>query len=283
MHMLKPWSEAQGGLRCLNVDASAAKAPDGSLVATFTADLPKKPEEILGSPFNIIYAIGPLAPDGGLLPHPAAGRPYGGTPLQLRQAGQAGAPQAAPGAEVATPPAPAGAGGPTGAPPAVASTAPAPERDRAVTNSGCQLSLNGRQLGFSACTRLDGIGSDTTLMWALQPLGELAEDTARWGLSHTAHLDTSGPRACRLQCFARGGLGAGIHCSLTHCSFPGSCTAAGNGSSELTLGLHAAAGGWVAVGFPASPGRMLGATAMVLRTCPTCPSGEAGRAAACAS
>lgn len=214
MHMLKPWSEAQGGLRCLNVDASAAKAPDGSLVATFTADLPKKPEEILGSPFNIIYAIGPLAPDGGLLPHPAAGRPYGGTPLQLRQAGQAGAPQAAPGAEVATPPAPAGPGGPTGAPPAVASTAPAPERDRAVTNSGCQLSLNGRQLGFSACTRLDGIGSDTTLMWALQPLGELAEDTARWGLSHTAHLDTSGPRACRLQCFARGGLGAGIHCSL---------------------------------------------------------------------
>lgn len=39
------------------------------------------------------------------------------------------------------------------------------------------------------------------------------------------------------------------------------------------MGLHAAAGGWVAVGFPASPGRMLGATAMVLHTCPPCPSG----------
>lgn len=142
--------------------ASAAKAADGSLVASFTADLPKKPEEILGSKFNIIYAIGPLAPDGSLLPHPAAGRPFGGTTLQLRQAGGAGAPQAAPAAEGASPAALAPA----------AATAPAPERDGGVTNSGCQLSLSGRRLDFSACTHLDGIGSDTTLMWSLQPLGE---------------------------------------------------------------------------------------------------------------
>lgn len=188
-------------------DASAAKAPDGSLVAHFTADLPKTPDQILGSKFNIIYAIGPLAPDGSLLPHPATGRPFGGTTLQLRQAGGAGAPQAAPAAEGASPAAPLPAAAP----------ASAPERDRGVTNSGCQLSLSGRQLDFSACTHLDGIGSDTTLMWSLRPLG--------------------------------------------------------NGSSELTLGLRAAGGGWAAVGFPASPGRMLGATAMVLHTCPTCPSG----------
>lgn len=146
----------------LHTDASAAKAPDGSLVAHFTADLPKTPDQILGSKFNIIYAIGPLAPDGSLLPHPATGRPFGGTTLQLRQAGGAGAPQAAPAAEGASPAAPLPAAAP----------ASAPERDRGVTNSGCQLSLSGRQLDFSACTHLDGIGSDTTLMWSLRPLGE---------------------------------------------------------------------------------------------------------------
>lgn len=157
----------------LNSEASAAKAPDGSLVAHFTADLPKTPDQILGSKFNIIYAVGPLAPDGGLLPHPASNRPYGGTALQLRQASGAGA---APAAEAPSPSAPAAASAPVAATPGGFSTAPAPERDRAVTSSGCQLSLNGRQLSFSACTHLDGIGSDTTLMWSLRPLGEHRED-----------------------------------------------------------------------------------------------------------
>lgn len=49
--------------------------------------------------------------------------------------------------------------------------------------------------------------------------------------------------------------------------------AAGN-TSTLALGLMAAAGGWVAVGFPATEGRMLGSTAMILKTCTACASGE---------
>jgi hypothetical protein len=52
-------------------------------------------------------------------------------------------------------------------------------------------------------------------------------------------------------------------------------SADGNTSTVL-LGLRASTGGsqWVAVGFPASPSRMLGATAFVLKACPTCPSGK---------
>lgn len=37
--------------------------------------------------------------------------------------------------------------------------------------------------------------------------------------------------------------------------------------------MRATAGGWVGLGFPATPGVMLGSTAMILKTCPTCPSG----------
>lgn len=46
-----------------------------------------------------------------------------------------------------------------------------------------------------------------------------------------------------------------------------------NGTCTIVLGLRAAAGGWSAVGFPTTPGHMLGSTAMVLSTCPTCASG----------
>jgi hypothetical protein len=51
--------------------------------------------------------------------------------------------------------------------------------------------------------------------------------------------------------------------------------AAAGANASLRLGLRAEAGGWVAVGFPAVPGRMLGATAFILKTCPApdCPSG----------
>lgn len=150
-------------------DASAAKAPDGTLVATFTADLPQQPQEILSNPkgFNIIYSIGPLAPDGGLLPHPASNRPYGGTALRLPAAGAGGGAPAAKAPAAADPPAAAATSGPTGG----LSSAPAPETERTATDRGCQFSLNGRQLSFSACTHLDGIGADTTLMWTLRPLG----------------------------------------------------------------------------------------------------------------
>lgn len=43
---------------------------------------------------------------------------------------------------------------------------------------------------------------------------------------------------------------------------------------DLRLGLRAAsAGTWVGFGFPATPGHMLGSTAMILKTCATCSSG----------
>ncbi|PSC69354.1 alpha beta-hydrolase isoform B [Micractinium conductrix] len=47
----------------------------------------------------------------------------------------------------------------------------------------------------------------------------------------------------------------------------------GGATRTLTLGLRAAEGGWVGLGFPAEPGRMLGATAMILKTCPACSAG----------
>lgn len=46
-----------------------------------------------------------------------------------------------------------------------------------------------------------------------------------------------------------------------------------NGTATLAVGLSTLAGGWAAVGFPAEPGRMLGATVLVLKTCPGCASG----------
>ena len=50
-------------------------------------------------------------------------------------------------------------------------------------------------------------------------------------------------------------------------------SSSGGQSATLELGLQAAAGdGWVAVGFPQTPGFMLGATAMVLKRCQSCSS-----------
>lgn len=48
-----------------------------------------------------------------------------------------------------------------------------------------------------------------------------------------------------------------------------------NGTATLAVGLQAPAGGWAAVGFPAEPGRMLGATVLVLKACPGCAAGAA--------
>lgn len=179
--------------------------------------MPQPPAALLAAPFPFVYAIGPLGPDGGLLPHPGAGRPYGGAQLTLRGDGAAPAPEPVPAAadsEAAPPP-------PQPRPQPAAAAAPAaPSLEGSADLSGCQLEIGDRQLSFAACTPIQGIGKDFQLMWSLEPASD------------------------------------------------------GN-TSTVVLGLRASTGGsqWVAVGFPASPSRMLGATAFVLKACPTCPSG----------
>lgn len=147
-------------------DARAAKV-EGKLVATFTADLPQSADALLGAPFPIVYAIGPLADDGSLLPHPDPKRPYGGTSLQLRggPSGGAAAPQPARPAAAADPPGGSGGGG---------AVAPAPASEGA-TAAGCQLSIGNKQLSFAACTPVPGVGADFTLMWTLKHLGGWVE------------------------------------------------------------------------------------------------------------
>lgn len=46
-----------------------------------------------------------------------------------------------------------------------------------------------------------------------------------------------------------------------------------SGSSILSMALNATSDGYVAVGFPKTPGQMIGSYAMVLKACSTCPSG----------
>lgn len=55
---------------------------------------------------------------------------------------------------------------------------------------------------------------------------------------------------------------------------PRSALPADGSTRDLRLGLRAAsADTWVGFGFPATPGQMLGSTAMILKTCATCGSG----------
>ncbi|KAL4443838.1 hypothetical protein ABPG75_011575 [Micractinium tetrahymenae] len=204
-------------------ETSAAKAADGSLVATFTAELPQPPNQLVASPFDFVYAIGPLASDGNLQAHFGTGLPYGGSKLQLPQpsvviggGGNGTASPAPPAGEVAASPPPAAAGSP---PPAAA---PPPAGETAGAAGGgatnCQLTIDGRQVSFEACVPIQGIGRGYEVMWSLEP----AKGSTR----------------------------------------------------DLRLGLRAAsAGTWVGFGFPANPGFMLGSTAMILKTCATCPSG----------
>ncbi|KFM27971.1 Ferric-chelate reductase 1 [Auxenochlorella protothecoides] len=50
--------------------------------------------------------------------------------------------------------------------------------------------------------------------------------------------------------------------------------ASGSNAATVTWGMNTSASdGWVAVGFPASPGEMVGANAAILSSCPTCASG----------
>lgn len=209
---------------------SAAHAPDGTLVATFTAERPEAPAQLLASPFNFIYAIGPLAPDGSsLLPHPSPDRPYGGKQMKLHtgMAGGSGSAGGAPTPATEVDPAPSAAGPSAqdggGTVPAPLGGSPAPEPAAAQGNGSgsCQLSLGSRQLSFAACTSLHSIAPEFELMWSLEP--------------------------------------------------------SGTSQKVLKLGLRAPAGGWVGVGFPASPGHMLGSTAMILKTCTSCTSGKLGR------
>ena len=159
---------------------SAAKAADGSLVAAFTAELPQPPEALLAAPFPFVYAIGPLGPDGGLLPHTSGGKPYGGAQLTLRGGGGGGGADPAPepvpaatdsGTEPAQPPPPPQ--------PAAAATPAAPALEGSADPSGCQLAVGGRQLSFAACTPIQGIGKDFQLMWRLEPAS---------GEAHSAYL-----------------------------------------------------------------------------------------------
>lgn len=50
---------------------------------------------------------------------------------------------------------------------------------------------------------------------------------------------------------------------------------AGTPETNVTLAINVAkADGWASVGVPANPGQMLGANAVLFKTCPACPSGE---------
>lgn len=151
-------------------------------MAAFTADLPQPPDQLLAAPggFNFIFAIGTLAADESLLPHPSPDRPYGGMRLNLSAgiSSQAPAPDgAAPesaAAGISPAPAPASSSPP---PPGRASSpppAPGPKAEGAADGAaaGCQLSLGGQPVSFAACTPIQGVGDGFSLMWTLEPPGE---------------------------------------------------------------------------------------------------------------
>ncbi len=47
----------------------------------------------------------------------------------------------------------------------------------------------------------------------------------------------------------------------------------GDSYYELSMGVNATSNGWVAIAFPKNAGQMVGSSAMLLKTCATCPSG----------
>ncbi len=163
-------------------ETSAAKAADGSLVATFTAELPQQPNQLVAAPFDFVYAIGPLAPDGSLQAHFGTGLPYGGSKLDLPQplaaGGGVGTPPPASEAPSLPGPPPAAASSP---PPAAASSpppaaGPPPAGETAGAAGGgtanCQLTIDGRQVSFEACLPIQDIGTNYQVMWSLEPASE---------------------------------------------------------------------------------------------------------------
>lgn len=152
-------------------ETAAAKAADGSLVATFTAELPQPPNQLVASPYDFVYAIGPLAPDGGLQAHFGTGLPYGGSKLQLPQpstdgGGGGGSPTPPPAASL--PPAALSSPPPVAAPPPAGQTAGAAGSGSA----NCQLTIDDRQVSFAACVPIQGIGTGYEVMWSLEPASE---------------------------------------------------------------------------------------------------------------
>lgn len=108
---------------------------------------------------------------------------------------------------------------------------------------GCSLTLGSSPLVFGACTPVAGIGSNYNLFWLLPH-----NNTSSSSSGSSPSSSSSSP-----------------HSSPANDASPSKIW--------IRFGMNATTDGWVAVGFPATPGRMIGSTALVLRTCSACPSG----------
>ncbi len=192
-------------------DSAAAVDPqDGSLVATFTVDLPQPVDELTKVEFQHIAAVGPLASDGSLLPHIGADFPYTVNSYTLKSSN-------IPAADATT-------NTPTSestSVPAAGSTTPSHNPPTCSVTDGSVLA------NFSTCTTL---GNVLTVHWnALAPSS----------FSSSSRSDNSSS----------------------------SSSSGGNVTLELGMSGTITANEWLALGFPATPGQMIGSTAQVLISC----------------
>lgn len=59
---------------------------DGTLRATFTAEIPVSLQKLTAYPLNSIYAIGTVDASDNLLPHTTGTTPFGATKVSLKAA-----------------------------------------------------------------------------------------------------------------------------------------------------------------------------------------------------
>lgn len=189
--------------------AAAVDSEDGSLVATFTVELPDSIDDLTKDPFTHIAAVGPVASDGSLRAHIGAAFPYDVVTTDLKSSS---IPAATIGDVNDNLRAEASAATPAATAPNTNS--PIPPLPTCSRTGGSVLS------SFSTCTTL---GANVL----------------------TVHWNALSPDS-----FSPSGSSGGRNISI---EFGLSGTISGNE--------------WLALGFPATPGQMVGSTAQVLLPC----------------
>lgn len=232
-------------------DASAALAPDGTLTAVFTVTVPRSIAQLTGAPFQYIAAVGPTAPDESLRSHATGAFPYGVQSFVLKAAAAAPGPAADPPSGSTSDPSSPGSKDPSppSDPPQGQESSPTTKPTDPPTNeqeSAPPPETVTSQNSSSDCF-LSTASGETKTFSACAPVGSVLK-------VHWKALNTMGSKAN-----VAGSAGAG---------------AGGNITVEIGMDGTVQPGQWLALGFSATPGRMIGSTAMVITSCaPACPEG----------
>ena len=245
-------------------DADAAVASDGSLVAMFTANLPaSSPEKLTSGPFYYITAIGPVGPDDSIKSHAVGKLPYGSQTTTLKSA-----PVAAANTSTTT-----HVGG--ASPPPLPAPTPPPT---VMESEGAQ-----------------GESDDTSAVVSSPPLpppsspppvpaaAALVAATNTSAPTPTTPAGTPSSTECALSIGSPGTLHSFSACKTlggyldVHWQTPPTTDA--NGNITMNFGIQSTVpdGQYISLGFPSTPGVMVGGTAMVLTPCAvtSCPTGAA--------